>query len=137
MALTITAKPALVASPAALLFLGFQQAAPAAQTLSVTSTGRTIHYAVTASVTSPSGSSWLQVGKDAGADAGYGSGDRGCRSGLANGVYQGSVTLTATEAGVSGVTIPVTLAIGTAVQTPMILAVTNAGSFHPTGRLAL
>jgi adhesin/invasin len=131
-ALTITAKPALVASPAALLFLGFQQEAPTAQTLSVTSTGRTIHYAVTASVTSPSGSSWLQVGKTQGQtpDTVQVSVNT---SGLANGVYQGSVTVTATEAGVSGVTIPVTLAIGAAVQTPMILAVTNAGSFHPTG----
>ena len=131
-ALTITAKPALVASPAALLFLGFQQEAPAAQTLSVTSTGRTIHYAVTASVTSPSGSSWLQVGKTQGQtpDTVQVSVNT---SALANGVYQGSVTITANEAGVSGVTIPVTLAIGAAVQTPMILAVTNAGSFHPTG----
>jgi adhesin/invasin len=128
----ISAKPALVVSPPALLFLSLRQGPPAQQTLSISSSGRTIAYRVTASVTSPSGSHWLQVGKTQGQtpDTIQVSVDV---SGLTEGVYQGSVSLTPTEAGLSSVVVPVTLGLGPAVQSPVIQSVTNAASFHPGG----
>jgi adhesin/invasin len=128
----ITAKPVLVVSPPSLSFLGLQQGAPLAQLLSISSTGRLIRYQVTTSVSSPSGSNWLQVGKAQGQtpDTLQVSVNTGA---LTAGVYQGSVSLTPTEVGLSGITVPVTLAIGPAIQSPVILAVTNAGSFHSGG----
>ena len=128
----INDKPALIASPASILFFGLQQGASPAQAVSVTSTGRTIAYNISSNVSSPSGGNWLQVGSTHGQtpDTVQVSVNP---SGLADGVYQGSVTLAPTEAGLSGVTIPVTLVLGSAIQSPVILAVTNAGSFHPSG----
>lgn len=128
----ITAKPALVVSPSSLLFLSTGQGASPAQVLSITSTGRTIGYRAAASVASPSGSNWLQVGKAQGQtpDTLQVSVNT---NGLTEGIYQGSVLLTPTESGLSGATIPVTLALGPAIQSPVIAAVTNSGSFHPGG----
>jgi adhesin/invasin len=128
----ITPKPALTVSPSSLLFLGVQQGAPPAQTLSVTSTGRAIAYQVAATVSSPPGSSWLQVSGSPGQTPG--TVQVGVNtSGLASGVYHGSVILTPSEAGLTPVTVPVTLALGPAVQAPVIRSVTNSGSFHSGG----
>jgi adhesin/invasin len=128
----ITAKPALVVSPPSLLYLGVRQGAPPPQILSISSTGRLIRYQVTTNVSSPSGSNWLQVGKAHGQtpDTLQVSVNT---SALTTGVYQGSVSLTPTEAGLSGIVVPVTLALGPAIQPPVILTVTNSGSFHPGG----
>jgi adhesin/invasin len=128
----ISAKPALLVSPSALLFLSPRQTAPPAQVLSISSTGRTIGYRVTASVSSPPGSNWLQVGKPQGQtpDTLQVSVNT---TGLTDGIYQGSISLTPAEAGLSGIVVPVTLALGPAIQSPVVLGVTNAGSFHPGG----
>jgi len=112
------------------LFFGLQQGAPPAQTVFVTSTGRAIGYNVTTSVAS--GGNWLQVGSTQGLTPNSLQVSVNT-TGLAEAVYQGSIVLTPTEAGLTGITIPVTLVIGPAIQTPIILAVTNAGSFHPSG----
>jgi adhesin/invasin len=128
----ITPKPALQVSPSSLLFLGLQQGAPPAQTLTVTSTGRAIAYQVTASVSSPAGSNWLQVGSAQGQTPGTVPVSVNT-AGLSAGVYHGSVTLTPTEAGLSSVTVSVTLALGAAVPAPVITSVTNSASFHPGG----
>ena len=123
-------KPALIAAPASLLFFGLQQGAPPAQTVIVTSTGRAIGYNVTTSVVS--GGNWLQVGSTQGQTPNTLQVSVNT-TGLAEAVYQGSVVLTPTEAGLNKITIPVTLVVGPVVQTPVILAVTNAGSYHPSG----
>jgi Bacterial Ig-like domain (group 1) len=128
----ITAKPALVASPSALSFLSLGQSSPTPQTVSVSSTGRTIGYRVTTSTTSPAGSDWLHVDKTQGQTP-----DTlqvtANTTGLGAGIYMGSVALTPTEAGLSGITIPVTLVFGAPVQSPVVVSVTNAASFHPGG----
>jgi adhesin/invasin len=128
----IIPKPALVVSPPSLLFLGVQQRALPAQILSISSTGRVIGYRATASVSSPAGSSWLQVDKTQGQtpDTLQVSVNT---SGLAEGIYQGSISLMPTETGLSRITAPVTLAVGPGIPSPVILTVTNSGSFHPGG----
>jgi adhesin/invasin len=123
-------KPALIASPASLLFFGLQQGAPPAQTVFVTSTGRAIGYNVTTSVAA--GGSWLQVGSTQGLTPNSLQVSVNTTA-LAEAVYQGSIVLTPTEAGLSNIIIPVTLVVGPVIQTPVILEVTNAGSFHPSG----
>jgi adhesin/invasin len=129
---TINDKPALIATPASILFFGLQQGTPTAQIVSVTSTGRAIRYNATASVASPSGGSWLQAVSTSGQtpDTLQVSVNT---AGLLEGVYQGSIVLTPVESGLNKITIPVTLALGPAIQTPIIVGVTNAGSFHPSG----
>jgi adhesin/invasin len=128
----INAKPALTVSPSFLLFLGTQQGAPPAQTVSVASTGRRVAYRVMTNVSSPAGGNWLQVGSAQGqtSDTVQVSVNT---AGLSEGVYQGSVSLMPTEAGLAGATVPITLALGAAIQSPIVLGVTNSGSFHPDG----
>jgi len=128
----IAAKPALVVSPPSLVFLGVRERTIPAQNLSITSTGRAISYHIAASVSSPPGSNWLQVGKTQGQTPDSLPVSVNI-SGLVDGVFKGAVSLTPTEAGLSGITVPVTLGLGAAIESPMILGVANSGSFHPSG----
>jgi uncharacterized protein (TIGR03437 family) len=129
---TITDKPALVITPHTLVFTtGNNTVAPAAQTLTATSTSRTITYRISAQVSTPSGGTWLQVSSAQGQTTGSMT-VRANPEGLSQGVYAGSVVFTPAERGLNPVAAPVTLIVGTVVE-PTILAVVNGASFQPGG----
>jgi adhesin/invasin len=131
-AYTITDKPALVLSPASLVFsTSNNTAAPAAQTLTATSTSRTITYRVSAQMNTPSGGTWLQISSAQGQTTGSVTVSAN-PAGLSQGVYDGSVVFTPAESGLNSVAVPVTLIVGT-VPEPIILAVVNGASFQPGG----
>jgi adhesin/invasin len=128
----VAAKPVLGASPSSLMFLGIRQGAIPAQIVSISSTGRSISYHVAATISGPPGSEWLQISKAQGQTPDMLQVSVNA-DGLAAGIYHGSVQLTPAEAGLSGLVIPVTLGLGPVIQSPIVLGVTNAGSFHPGG----
>jgi adhesin/invasin len=108
---TITAKPALVITPHILVFSTTgNTVAPAAQTLTATSTSRTVAYQVSVQVSTPSGGSWLQVSSSQAQTPGSVTVSAN-PAGLSQGVYDGSVVFTPTESGVNAVAVPVTLIV--------------------------
>src|SRR5262249_50715883 len=98
---TITDKPALVITPPSLVFSTSSNAvAPAAQTLTATSTSRTITYRVSAQVSTPSGGAWIQVSPAQGQTTGSVTVSAN-PAGLSQGVYDGSVVFTPAESGLN------------------------------------
>ena len=100
------------------------QAAPASQTLTVTSTGGEVSF--TAGATTTSGGNWLSVSPTSGATPGTVSVSVNA-GGLATGPYSGTVTVNSTG---SPVTIPVTLTV-TPPAPPTINSLVNAATLKP------
>ena len=134
---TIADVPALVITPPVLVFTTTSNSvAPASQTLTATSSSRTIAYRVSVQVSTPSGGTWLQVTTVQGQTTGTVTVNAN-PAGLSNGVYDGSVLFTPTEAGINQVAVPVTLIVGCSqggcLLQPRIIAVVNGASFRPGG----
>ncbi len=134
---TLSDAPALVIAPPVLVFTtSSNTVAPAAQTLTATSSSRTIAYRVSAQVSTPAGGTWLQVSTAQGQTTGTVNVTVN-PAGLSNGVYDGSVLFTPTEAGINQVAVPVTLIVGCSqggcLLQPRIIAVVNGASFQPGG----
>jgi len=134
---TITSKPTLVIAPPILAFATTSNTlAPAPRNLQATSSSRLIAYTVSIQVSTPPGGTWLKASPDKGQTAGtvVVTADP---TGLAQGIYDGSVLFTPTESGVNSVAVPVTLVVGCAqggcIVQPIIAAVVNGASFHPSG----
>jgi uncharacterized protein (TIGR03437 family) len=130
---TITVGPAqsLAVTPPTLAFSYVLNApAPAAQTVTLTSTGGSAPYAVM--TTTADGSTWLQVTPASGTTPATLSVSIST-AGLAAGNYSGTVTLSSTTAAQTA-TFTVSLTVA-AVPTPTIGGVTNAGSYS-TGSVA-
>jgi len=123
--LNVTA-PSMVAAPTSLSFASMGGAVPSSQTIGLTSSvpASPISYTVAASTTS--GGSWLTISPGSGTTPGTEtvSISSSVLSGLATGVYSGSVVFTATtSASPTTVTVPVTLTV-TATLTPAPNALT-------------
>ncbi len=134
---TISNKPALVIAPPALVFAtASNTVVPTAQTLQASSSSRPIQYNVAAQVSTPSGGTWLQVTPGQGTTTGTVTVTTK-PTGLANGVYDGSMVFTPAEAGLNQVAVPVTLIVGCGQggcqSHPTIIAVVNGASFQPGG----
>jgi uncharacterized protein (TIGR03437 family) len=135
--LTITAKPSLLITPPTLVFTTLNNTlTPPSQTVQTRSTSRPIPYNVTVQISTPSGGSWLQFTPAFGTTPGAVSVSAN-PAGLGNGVYDGLLRFTPTEAGLNEVTVPVTLVVGCqqggCQLQPTILSVVNSGSFQPGG----
>ncbi|MGB7847548.1 MAG: hypothetical protein WBL63_18185, partial [Candidatus Acidiferrum sp.] len=101
--------PSLSAAPGSLSFSATQNgAAPAAQNLSITSSGSILTYSAAASTTT--GGSWLSVTPASSSTPGSESVSVN-PTGLAPGTYNGTVTLTSSGASNSPVTVPVTFTV--------------------------
>uniref|UniRef100_Q021V3 Ig domain protein, group 1 domain protein n=1 Tax=Solibacter usitatus (strain Ellin6076) TaxID=234267 RepID=Q021V3_SOLUE len=134
---TITSKPILAITPPVLAFATTSNMLPPApKTLQATSSSRQIAYSVSVQVSTPPGGAWLKASPDKGQTAGTVS-VTADPTGLAAGIYDGSVRLTPTESDVNSVAVPVKLVVGCGeggcIVQPIILAVVNGASFHPTG----
>jgi uncharacterized protein (TIGR03437 family) len=126
--LTVTAAPALVASPVSLTFSGFVAGAnPSSQTLQITAPGAIASVTFTAAVATTSGGSWLSI---TGASTALGTPASipvsVNLSGLAAGTYNGTISLTPSGGG-TVLQVPVALTVQTQV-TPAFTAITNAAS---------
>lgn len=134
---TIADKPALVITPHTLVFTTNSNiVTPGAQTLTATSTSRTIAYRLSTHVSTPSGGAWLQVSSSQGQTTGTVQVSVS-PAGLGQGVYDGSVVFTPVESGVNSVAVPVTLIVGCGeggcLVQPHIISVVNGASFQPGG----
>ena len=108
----------IAATPTQLTFTGFQgAAAPAAQTINISSSSGALSYVVT--VNTSSGGNWLSLTPTSGTTPGSVS-VTASPSGLAIGTYSGTVTITSSGATGSPITIPVSLTV----QASQTLAVT-------------
>jgi uncharacterized protein (TIGR03437 family) len=133
---TISDKPALIIAPPTLVFSTIDSSVtPPAQTLRPTSSSRPIRYNVTVPAL-PSGGTWLQVTPATGTTPGTVSVTAN-PAGLGNGIYDGIVLFSPTEAGLNQVAVPVTLIVGCTQggcqQQPNIVSVVNGASFQPGG----
>ena len=128
--LTVTA-PALALSPSALSFSFLTGgAAPGAQPLAVSGGGTGLTFAVSA--TTAGGGGWLSATPASGTTPANLSVAVN-PAGLAAGVYNGTITITAAGVSNSPQAVNVTLTVTTLVVTPpSVTAVVNAGSFLPT-----
>lgn len=127
-ALNVTRNPVLQPSPATVSFaVQTGGAAPADQTVAVTSSGAPVSFTV--STSTATGGSWLHAGAPGGTTPGTIT--LGVTpSGLAAGTYIGTVTITAAGAGNSPVTIPETLVVSDTallVVSPAALRFTSSG----------
>lgn len=102
--------PSLVVNPTSLSFSGAVGSTAQAQNLSIASSGADQNFTAAASVTTPVGGSWLSVSPDSGTTPSnltvtvdFG--------GLAEGSYNGMITITASGASNSPVTVPVSLTV--------------------------
>ena len=133
---TITSKPTLAVAPPVVVFRTTGNSLPAPQNLQVTSSSRPVAYAVTIQVSSPTSGTWLKVSPSSGQTISTVS-VTADPTGLAQGIYNGSVLFTPTESGLNSVAVPVTLVVGCGqggcILQPLIIAVVNGASFHPTG----
>jgi uncharacterized protein (TIGR03437 family) len=130
---------AFAVSPSALNFT-FQtgSTAPAAQNIAVSSTGVAIQF--TAAAVTTSGGNWLSVSPTSGTTAAAGGAATNLAvsvtpTGLAPGTYQGSITLTSTNASNSPQTVGVTLVVSQP-SAPIITSITNGASNQPTAAAA-
>lgn len=133
----ITSKPALVITPPVLVFTTSSgSVTPPAQTLTATSTSRTVAYSISTQISTPAGGNWLQVSPTQGQTTGSVNVTTN-PAGLGNGVYDGAVIFTPTDQTVNSVAVPVTLIVGCGQGgcqlQPEILAVVNGASFQPGG----
>jgi len=142
---TIAPKPALTITPGALIFQTLYQSdgtipIPPAQALSVGSNSRPVSYQVSTTVTSPPGGTWLKLSAEQGQTPAAVQVSV-TTSGLAEGIYRGSVLFQPTEAGISPVFVPVTLVVGCnrgacappPTESPVTLGIVNSASFHVGG----
>jgi Viral BACON domain len=96
---TITDKPALVVTPHLLVFsTSSNTITPAAQTLTATSTSRTIAYRISAQVSTPAAGTWLQISTTQGQTTGSVTVTAN-PAGLGRGIYDGSILFTPVEIG--------------------------------------
>lgn len=110
--LTVTAAPTLSTSPASMAFASQIGAGnPAAQSLSVASSGAAINFTAAASTTS--GGNWLSVAPISGSTPGSLTVSVNATS-LAAGTYSGAITITSPQASNSPLTVPVTLTVSSA-----------------------
>jgi uncharacterized protein (TIGR03437 family) len=103
---------------------------PAAQNLGLTSNGVPISF--TAAATTTTGGSWLSLNPTTGTTAASGGAATNIAvsvnpAGLTPGTYNGTITLTSTNASNSPVTVPVTLVVSNPTP-PLVASVQNAGS---------
>ncbi len=110
MNLLVSSNPIISANPASLTFTAQAGGSVPAQTFTLASSGAPLSYTVTSSVSSPSGSTWLQVPTQSGTTTGTISASVNT-SGLAVGTYTGAISVAAPNAGNSFLTVPVTLNI--------------------------
>ncbi len=133
---TINSKPTLVIAPSVLAFSNPGNSLPAPQNLLATSSSRSIAYTVSIQVSTPPGGTWLTVSPNSGQTIGTVA-VTADPTGLSPGIYGGSVLFTPLESGLNSVAVPVTLVVGCGqggcIQQPIITAVVNGASFHPTG----
>jgi adhesin/invasin len=135
---TIGAKPALVVTPATLVFTTPSTTiTPPAQTLTATSSAGTISYGVTTQVATPTGGSWLKVSPGSGQTVGSVQVSVDL-TGLSKGIYNGTVLLTPADSSINSVAVPVSLLVacgqgGCTGLPATILGVVNGASFHPGG----
>jgi len=134
---TLSGKPVLQAAPSSLVFATLRNSMPpAARSIEVTSTGRSIQFLATIQVSAPSGGTWLNVGSSQGTTPATLAVSVN-PAGLAKGVYDGSIILTPVESGLSPVSVPVTLIVGCeqggCLSGPIVTSVVNAASFQPGG----
>ncbi len=126
--LNVTRNPVLHASPATVSFaVQTGGAAPADQTVAVTSSGAPVSFTV--STSTATGGNWLHAGAPGGTAPGT-IALRVTPAGLATGTYIGTVTIAAAGAGNSPVTIPVTLVVSDTallVASPAALRFTSSG----------
>jgi uncharacterized protein (TIGR03437 family) len=133
--LTVTSTPIIPVtigvSPSSLQPVSFQTggANPASQTLAISvSTGAALSF--TASATTSSGGAWLSVSPTTGTTPSNITVSVNPAS-LAAGSYSGTVTISASGASNSPLSLPITLTV-TAATTPTIVAIQNAASSIPT-----
>jgi adhesin/invasin len=114
---------------------------PPAQTLHTSSSSRSIAYLISIQVNTPAGGTWLKTSAAQGqtpdtVDVSV------IPSGLAEGIYDGSILFTPTEPGLAPVTVPVTLVVGCVrggcpapppLNSPVILGLVNGASFQNRG----
>ncbi|MGI8991789.1 MAG: BACON domain-containing protein [Bryobacteraceae bacterium] len=135
--LTVSSLPLLSATPGALAF-NYQSggAALTPQTVALTSSTGTIGY--TAAVATTTGGPWLQVSPTT-ASTPASLTVTADPTGLAAGIYDGTITLTLTGAGVATVTIPVTLSVNSTpalTATPQTVAFfAQLGGANPAGQV--
>ena len=106
--LLVTGNPILTASPNALTFTAQAGINPAAQNLTLQSSSSSVNYIVSTSVSSPAGFNWLQVPNQSGATPANVSVNV-VTAGLPVGSYNGTVTISSSNAGNPVVTVPVVL----------------------------
>jgi len=110
--LLVSNSPVLVANPASLSFTAPVGGSAASQNLQLSSSSTALNYTVTSSVTSPAGSTWLQVPTQVGTTPGVVNVPVNLQTvPAAPGSYTGSITVTAPSAGNSPLTVPVSLTI--------------------------
>lgn len=129
--LTVAVPQTIAAAPATLTFshqAGSQ--APAAQRLTVTSTGGALDFNAAASTSG--GGDWLKLSATSGRATGDGANLNVSidPTGLAAGRYTGTITITAAAASNSPQTVSVTLTV-TAMPVPTGIAIANAASYAP------
>jgi uncharacterized protein (TIGR03437 family) len=127
--LNVITAPVVTASPTSLTFNATSAAGnPAAQTITVQSSGSPITFSTSASVSS-GGVQWLSVTPQTGSTPGTVTVNVNT-SGLQSGTFNGTVTINTGL--LTPITIPVTLNFNTSGASPTINAVTNAANFQPT-----
>ena len=133
---TITSKPSLIITPPVLTFVTTGNSLLAPQNLLAASSSRSIAYTVSIQVSTPPGGTWLTVSPNSGQTIGAVA-VTADPTGLPQGIYGGSVLFTPLESGLNSVAVPVTLVVGCGqggcIMQPIITAVVNGASFHPTG----
>lgn len=139
LAVTNAGSNSLIVSPSFLTF-AYQSggSVPPAQSLSLTATGSSLSY--TAAVTA--GAMWLQVSNGSGTTPGSPSVSVSPAS-LSAGTYNGTITVTATGAVNSPVTVPVTLTVGNSSQPQLTVSPSSfnfsgyVGSYVPSQTLTI
>ncbi len=130
--LNVTTPQTIAVTPATLAF-SFQVGgtAPAAQQITVTSTGGAVAFSAAAST--KDGGNWLKLSATSGQTSGGAASNINVSvdpAGLAAGTYTGTISITSPLAGNSPQTVAVTLTV-TAMPVPSVIAVANAASYAP------
>lgn len=126
--LLVSRNPLLTSTPASLSFtMSAGAGLPAAQTLSLNSSGVALSFSATASTT-PLGANWLTLSPLAGSTpTSVSVSINGAALSLTSGTYNGSITFTAPGAGNNPLTVPVTLAV---TNNPVVSAFPGALTFN-------
>jgi uncharacterized protein (TIGR03437 family) len=130
--LTLTAPPTIAPSPQALSFTAAVGANPGSQTLQINNSGSGV-LGVTVTAATSSGGNWLSVTPNTGT-APLTLSVAAAASSLAQGNYQGTITIAATP-GSGSLNSPQTVGVTLAVGTPGISGVVNAASYVPNASI--